>query len=80
MVNIKNYDYRETATIVSNPSNLTGDWTTIEAMTNLTSVSIVDSNLSDTSLAWADTEFLQGVFRYGNFKKVTFTGRAILYK
>lgn len=75
----QNVDFLQTATIVENPSNLEGRWTGIECLTSLTGVNIVDENLTAGSLPWTDDQFPSTMIRVGKFRKVTFTGKAVLY-
>lgn len=76
---MRNKDFLQGATIVLNPSGLTGEWSEIECLTDLTGISITDLNLTDTSLAWADAQYVAGMIRPGVFTSLTFTGKAVLY-
>lgn len=76
---IQNIDCLQGATIVTDPLALKGNWTSIECLTNLEGVVLVDGNLTEDSLPWMDSAFLLGQYRPCKFTEVTFTGTAVLY-
>ena len=79
---IQNVDFLQSATIVTNPTNLKkaiGVWTQILCLTDCTGVTVVDNNLTATSEEWTDAEFLKTAIIVGKFEEVTLTGKVVLY-
>ena len=79
MVHTRDIDFIQTATIVTNPSALKGNWTQILCLSDCTSVSLIDNNLTDSSEAWSDAEFTRTSIIVGKFESVTLTGKVVLY-
>lgn len=76
---VQNCDCLQGATIVTDPTDLEGSWSSIECLTDLTGVSIVDDNLITGSEDWIDSAFTSGQFRPCKITKITFVGTAVLY-
>ncbi len=84
MVHNRNIDFIEEATIVTDPLSLKGNWTQILCLTDCTGVDITDENLKPLpdgtpSELWSDAEFLKTAIIVGRFKKITLTGKVVLY-
>ena len=76
---IQNVDFLQSAQIITDPTNLKGEWTQILCLTDCTGVTVVDNNLIPTSEAWSDSEFVRTAIVVGLFKEVTLTGKVVLY-
>lgn len=76
---MRDKDFLQTATIVTDPVAREGEWSQILALTNLVEVSVEDDNLTADSEQWTDDEFLKGSRMIGRFREVTFKGKAVLY-
>ena len=79
---IQNVDFLQSATIVTNPVNLTRDvgfWTQIQCLTDCTSVTLTDKNLTTGSEVWTDSEFTKTSIVVGKFSNITLTGKVVLY-
>ena len=79
MVNNRNKDFIESATIITDPANLKGNWTQILCLTDCTGVTVIDNNLTADSEAWTDAEFARTAIIVGRFQEVTLTGKVVLY-
>ncbi len=75
----QNVDNLQSATIVTNPTNLKGRWTQIFCLTQLTGVTVDDRNLTDGSESWTDAEFKETAIIVGKFREITCVGKVVLY-
>lgn len=81
---VRNVDFIQTATIITNPANVVGEWTQILCLTDCTGVTVVDNNLKPLANGtpteqWTDAEFLKTAIIVGRFTEVTLTGKVVLY-
>jgi len=79
---IQNVDFLQSATIITNPTNLKKDngyWTQILCLTDCTGVTIADNNLTTGSEQWTDSEFTRTAIIVGKFTEITLTGKVVLY-
>ncbi|MCP4252793.1 MAG: hypothetical protein GY775_05190 [Candidatus Scalindua sp.] len=76
---IQNVDNLQSATVITNPTNLKGRWTQIECLTDLTNVVVVDKNLTANSEADPSSVYVKGAIRIGHYKEITCTGTVKLY-
>jgi len=82
MNNSQNIDFLQSATIVTNPTNLKRDkglWTQILCLTDCVGVTVIDRNLTTDSELWTDSEFARTAIIVGKFEEVTLTGKVVLY-
>lgn len=79
---IQNVDFLQSATIVTNPTNLikdSGYWTQILCLTNCSDLDLRDDNLTELSEEWTELEFVKTAIIVGKFKEITLTGKVVLY-
>ena len=74
-----NVDYEQGALIVTNPTNITGQYRQILCLTDCIGVTITDENLLQGSEAWSDAEFIKGAIIVGRFTDITLTGKVVIY-